>query len=62
MKRVLVQPCLQLGGSWKSHNWLTFASLIWSYFSLLFHEYYTVLYVDDMAMIFLVFLLLLCCL
>ena len=39
---------------------LDFESSIWGYFSLYFYEYYTALYVDYMAMISLVFMLLLC--
>jgi len=61
-KKDLVHPSLWSGGSWKSQTWLTFASLIWGYLSLLIHEYYTGLNVDYMAFISLVFLLLLCCL
>jgi len=60
LKRDLAQPCLWLCGSWKSHNRLAFASLICDYLSFLFHEYSTRLYVDYMAIVSLVFLLLLC--
>ena len=59
MKRDLAQPCLWPGGLWKSQTWLAFASLIWGYFSLLIHEYYTSLFVDYMDVVSLVFLLLL---
>lgn len=60
MKGDLAQPCLWLGGLWKSHNWLDFTLVLYGYFSLLFHEYYIGLYVDYMVVIALVFLLLLC--
>ena len=49
MKRDLAYPCLQSGSLWKSHNWLAFTSLIRCYFFLLFHDYYTSLYVDYMV-------------
>jgi len=60
LKKYLAQPCLRSGGSWKSQTWFALASLIWGYFSLLIHEYYIGLYVDYMAIVSLVFLLLLC--